>query len=218
MSNPAKAARTSGRPPVIGIVGGIASGKSFVADQLRERGARVLQADEAGHAVLREPDVEQIARDRWGPGVFGPDGHIDRRKLAEQVFAAPPAGPRELAFLEQLTHPRIGERLLAQLKPWLNDPQVPAIVLDAPVMFKAGWNNFCNCIAYVEAPQELRVWRARQRGWSQDDFERREAAQESLDEKKQRADVIIDNSGSLAATRDQLDRLWESLVGACPPC
>lgn len=217
VSSPAKAARTSRRPPVIGIIGGVASGKSLVAKLLAERGAHVLSADEAGHAVLREPEVEQIALDRWGPSIFGPEGHIDRRKLAKLVFAGSPQAAGELAYLEQVTHPRIGARLLTELQSWLNDSNTPAVVLDAAVMFKAGWNKFCNHIVYVEAPRELRVWRARQRGWSQDDFERREAAQESLQEKKQCADLVIDNAGTPAATRAQLDALWESWVGSCPP-
>ena len=66
-------------------------------------------------------------------------------------------------------------------------------------MIKAGWNSFCNRIVFIDTPREQRVWRARQRGWSQEDFDRREAAQESLDAKRAHADAVIDNSGSLEA-------------------
>src|SRR5271156_2573863 len=130
-------------PPVIGILGGIASGKSFVARELQKRGAVVLSADEAGHAVLREPAVEQAARERWGSNIFDSAGHIVRERLASIVFAPPPDGPPELAFLEQITHPRITARLKPQLEQLLQAPETRAVVLDAPVMIKAGWNKFC---------------------------------------------------------------------------
>ncbi len=205
------------QPPVIGILGGIASGKSFVAREFHNRGAIVLSADQAGHDVLREPAVEQAARERWGPDIFDTEGHIVRPKLASVVFAPPPDGPLELAFLEQVTHPRISARLKTELEELLLDPQTRAIVLDAPVMIKAGWNKFCNHLVFVEAPRELRVWRARQRGWSQEDFDRREAAQESLNTKRDLADVVIDNSGTPEATAVQVDDLWRSLVRFLPP-
>jgi dephospho-CoA kinase len=205
------------QPAVIGILGGIASGKSFVARELQKRGAVVLAADQAGHDVLREPAVEEAARRRWGADIFDSEGHIVRPKLASKVFAPPPDGPPELAFLEQLTHPRIGARLKTELERLVLDPRTPAVVLDAPVMIKAGWNKFCNHLLFVEAPRELRVWRARQRGWSQEDFDRREAAQESLNAKRDLADVVIDNSGTPEATAAQVDDLWRSLVGFLPP-
>ena len=205
------------QPPVIGILGGIASGKSLVARELQNRGAVVLSADQAGHEVLREAAVEQAARERWGPEVFDSEGHIVRSRLAQVVFAPPPDGPRELAYLEQLTHPRIGTRLKSELDRLLLDPRTPAVVLDAPVMIKAGWNGFCDHLVFVEAPRELRVWRARQRGWSQEDFDRREAAQESLNAKRDLADVVIDNSGTPEATAEQVDDLWRSLGRFLPP-
>jgi len=205
------------QPPVIGILGGIASGKSFVAHELENRGAVVLSADQAGHEVLREAAVEQAARQRWGPEIFDTEGRIVRSKLASVVFAPPPDGPRELAFLEQLTHPRIRVRLKHELDRLLSDPRTPAVVLDAPVMLKAGWNKFCNHIVFIEAPRELRVGRARQRGWSQEDFDRREAAQESLNAKRDLADVVIDNSGTPEATAAQVDDLWRRLVHVLPP-
>jgi dephospho-CoA kinase len=205
------------RPPVIGILGGIASGKSFVARELQKRGAVLLSADEAGHEVLREPAVEHAAQERWGSNIFGPDGHIIRGRLADIVFAPSPDGARELAFLEQLTHPRISARLKPQLDQLLQDPQTKAVVLDAPVMIKAGWNKFCDTILFIEAPREQRVWRARQRGWSQEDFDRREAVQESLNAKRDLADVVIDNSASQEQSIAQIEKFWLSLTGSLPP-
>ena len=96
---------------ILGLLGGVASGKSLVSRQLAERGAVVLDADRAGHEALRLPSIEEAARRRWGDAIFGPDGHIDRSRLAKIVFAPPPEGPKERIFLEALTHPEIGRRL-----------------------------------------------------------------------------------------------------------
>src|SRR5438477_12900597 len=110
--------RASDRPPlgpppmlILGLVGGIASGKSLVAECLRDLGAVVLDADRAGHAVLREPDVVAALVNRWGNSILDPAGQISRRAVAKIVFAA--GNEAERKFLEQVTHPRI-ENLLRQ--------------------------------------------------------------------------------------------------------
>ena len=196
----------------IGILGGVASGKSLVTELLARMGAGVLDADRAGHEVLRMPEVERAVQERWGDGVFGPDGHVDRRKLAEIVFSPRQEGHEERRYLEQLTHPEIKRRLRAQAKR-LESEGVAAVVLDAPLLLESGWDSLCDKLWFVDAPREQRLARARSRGWSEEQFAAREAAQESLDFKRQRADVVVDNSGSPEATRAQVARLWHSLVG-----
>jgi dephospho-CoA kinase len=197
---------------VIGILGGVAGGKSLVADELVRRGAGLLDADRAAHDVLRMPEIEAAAQSRWGAGVFGSDGRIDRGRLAEIVFAAPPKGPPERKYLQRLTHPEIG-RLLAAEAERLRAAGTPAAALDAPLLLEAGWDRLCDTLVFVDAPRGLRLARARERGWSDADFAAREAAQESLDAKRRRADLVVDNSGSPDATRVQVDRLWQALVG-----
>jgi dephospho-CoA kinase len=197
---------------VIGIAGGVACGKSLVAEQLRRLGAAVLDADRVGHAVLCDPEVIAAARQRWGAGIQDGDGRIDRRKLAAIVFAPPPQGPGDLAFLEQLTHPRIGQRLREQMEECQQQGTVSAVVLDAAVMFKAGWDALCDVILFVDAPRAVRLARARQRGWSEAEFQSREAAQEGLDEKRRRAHVIIDNSSSPDHTFQQLREAWPLML------
>ena len=196
---------------VIGIMGGVASGKSSVAEYLKQLGAVVLDGDRIGHRVLTQPEVETALRQRFGGQVFGHDGHVDRAALAKTVFAPAPDGPEQLAFLEQLTHPRIIQCIERRLAQCSEQAEVKVVVLDAAVMSKTGWDEFCNKIIFVEAPQHLRHQRARSRGWSEEDFIAREAAQESLDVKRGRADVVIDNSGSPEHAQAQIDRFWRSL-------
>lgn len=196
---------------VVGLLGGVASGKSLIADQLVALGAGLLDGDLAGHEVLRQDEVKQAARNRWGSGVFDPDGHINRSAVAGIVFGPPPAGPQELKFLEQLTHPQIGQLLVKQASDLVAAGKRVA-VLDAPVMLKAGWDQLCDYIVFVEVSPEIRLARAQRRGWSQAEFNAREAAQESLEEKRRRADVVIDNSGSPESTRSQVVAFWQTLV------
>jgi dephospho-CoA kinase len=197
---------------IIGILGGVAGGKSLVARQLAQLGAGVLDADRAGHEVLRRPEIEAAARARWGPEVFGPDGRIDRAKLAKIVFARGPEAAGERKYLEELTHPPIG-RLLEEHADRLAAEDCPAAVLDAPLLLEAGWGRFCDMLVLVDAPRELRLARAVRRGWSEEDFVAREDAQESLDSKRAVADAIVDNSGSPEATRAHVGQMWHSLIG-----
>jgi dephospho-CoA kinase len=196
---------------ILGLLGGVASGKSLVARHFAALGALVLDADRAGHEVLRSAEVEAAARQRWGDAVFGPDGHIDRSQLAKVVFAPPPDGPREREYLENLAHPRIGRVLLAQAEDCR--PVPPLAVLDAPLILEAGWDKLCDRLAFVDVPREVQLARALERGWTEEEFAAREAAQESLDSKRRRADLIIDNSASAEHTQAQVERIWKSLVG-----
>ena len=195
----------------LGLLGGIASGKSLVAEQLAHLGAVVLDADRAGHEALRLPRIEQAVRGRWGDGVFGPDGRVARPRVARIVFAPPPDGPREREFLQQLTHPEIARLIREQIASI--PPGTPLAVLDAALIFEAGWDKLCDKFVLVDAPRALRLARAVARGWTEDEFAAREGAQESLEFKRRRADVIIDNAGSPEHTQVQVERLWRSLVG-----
>jgi dephospho-CoA kinase len=198
---------------IIGLLGGIASGKSLVAEQFCGLGAGLLDGDRAGHEVLRLPEVEQLVRERWGDLVFGSDGHVDRKALGRIVFETSDAGRRELKYLEQITHPRIGDRLRQQAAKLAGAGRSIA-VLDAPVMLKAGWDAFCDHIVFVEAPEEVRRARATARGWRQEDIAAREAVQEPLAIKRQHADFVIDNSGGREQTLAQVERLWRLVTAA----
>jgi len=192
---------------VLGLLGGVASGKSFVAGLLAEHGAAVLDADRAGHQVLEQDEVKAALRERWGPRVFTPTGQVDRKAVGEIVFQ----DQAELEFLEAVTHPRIGCLLQEQIEHLLQQG-APAAVLDAPVMLKAGWDAICDAIWFVDAPRPTRLQRALQRGWTEAQFAAREAAQESLDEKRRKADVMIDNAGSSQATAAAVARHWQQFL------
>jgi dephospho-CoA kinase len=196
---------------IIGIVGGVASGKSLVAQQFARLGAGVLDADKAGHEALRLPHIEARVREQWGEAVFGPEGRIDRAQLARRVFAPGPDGERERKHLEQLTHPEIA-RLLGQQADALATAGTPWAVLDAALLWEAGWNDWCEKTVFVEAPRQVRQARALARGWDEEGFAAREGAQESLDLKRARADVTIDNSGSPQRTQAQVEQFWASLI------
>lgn len=200
--------------PVIGLLGGVASGKSLVASRLKMLGAGLLDGDRAGHRVLCLPEVEQAARQRWGASIFGPDGRIMRAALARVVFAPSPQGPIELHYLEQLTHPQIGAELRREAAHLATQGTFQALVLDAPVMLKAGWSEYCSQVWFVDAPRDVRLARALARGWSQENFVNREAAQEPVEEKRRHADVVIDNSGSPEQTFQQVDRWWQVFLEA----
>lgn len=196
---------------IIGIIGGVAGGKSMVAKMFERLGAGVLDADRAGHEALRLPQVEAAAKERWGNEIFGPDGRIERAKLARLVFASGPDGQKERLYLEQLTHPQIAVLLRRQADEMAAAGTAVA-VLDAPLLLEAGWNDLCESVVFIDAPREVRLERALQRGWNKEDFTAREDAQETLQRKRENADVITDNSASPERTQAQVERFWASLV------
>jgi dephospho-CoA kinase len=200
----------SAKIPIVGIVGGIASGKSLVAAQLERQGAVVVDADKVAHDVLKLDEVKALARERWGEAIFDNDGQIDRQALGKFVFAGGADGPRELKYLESLTHPRIGKLVLERIAHLSEAGTATAIVLDVPLLFESGWNKICDKTIFVDAERGLRENRAVLRGWTPEEFARREAAQESLEKKRKLADVVIDNSGTPQATHHQLDLVWQS--------
>ncbi|HMO14543.1 MAG TPA: dephospho-CoA kinase [Pirellulaceae bacterium] len=193
---------------IVGIIGGIASGKSRLADQFRDWGAVVLDADSIGHELLNRPDIAQAIRERWGDQVFNDAGDVDRKKLAASVFRSPESHEnRELLALESLLHPEIRRRVEEEIGQAIARKE-SVLVIDAPLLIEAGWNEICNEILFVNAPEELRLARARRRGWTDEEFRHRELAQVSLQQKKQAATFVIDNSGDWSETIRTARQLW----------
>ena len=195
----------------LGLVGGIASGKSVVANCFRDLGAVVLDADRAGHAVLREPDVIAALKARWGERILDPSGQVSRREVAKIVFAREDGSERK--FLEQLTHPRIQMRLQQELlKVQAANPPPRVVVLDAALLFEAGWESLCDKVLFVDAPRDVRLERAVSRGWSAEQFAAREAAQLPVEDKRRRSDLLIRNVRTLEDIRNVVRLTWNDLA------
>jgi dephospho-CoA kinase len=195
------------RPPpplVLGLLGGVGSGKSTVAGLLGELGAAVLDADAVAREVLDDPDVIAAIRDRLGPAV-APDGaRVDRAVLARGVFGTD--GPGIRRWLEALTHPRVRTRLEDALAALRASPAAPwLVVLDVPLLIEGPCASWCDRLLFIDAPAAARESRTvSQRGWEPTEFGRREAAQAALDEKRGRADLVLVNDGSLADLRQRV--------------
>ena len=190
----------------IGIIGGIGSGKSTTSALFRQSGVAVICADVIGHQVFLLPEVKKAVQERWGSEVFGTDGEIDRRKLAAIVFA----DEKELISLKSLTHPLIAEEVDRQRREHeRNGMQIS--LLDAPLLLESGWDHLADQIIFIDAPAEVRWNRVKSRGWSQNEWHQREAAQFSVEEKKCRANVVLDNSGDTEHLRTQVEALLEHI-------
>ena len=155
--------------------------------------------------MLLDPEVKQAARERWGEAVFDEHGGIDRSAVAQRVFAAD--GSQELKFWEGEIHPRVRRRLQEKLET-LRQGDCPAAVLDVPLLLESGWDRMCDKILFVETPLEQRLQRAAGRGWSREEYEARQSRQLDLEEKRRRADVVMDNSGTEEQTRRRVEEVW----------
>jgi dephospho-CoA kinase len=196
----------------IGLVGGVASGKSRVGQELAELGAGLLDADRTGHAVLaNDTDVHVALRKRWGDEIFSADGSVNRAMVAQRVFGDSETEVADRQFLEDLLHPRIRYRLEAERREWLAAGR-PAVVLDAPLLLEAGWGPMCDVVLMVDAKRETRLTRARNRGWSEAQFDEREAAQWPIVKKRQSADVVINNDGTEDELRRSVRDFWKRYI------
>jgi dephospho-CoA kinase len=194
----------------LGITGGVASGKSLAAKFFAKLGAVVLDADRAGHAVLRETRVRDALVKRWGPGVVTQAGEVDRSAVARRVFGESPDAVADRTFLERLVHPLIRARLEAERDRHSGENAVFA--LDAALLLEAGWDSACDLVIFIDAPREQRQARAASRGWSEDEFARREASQWPVERKRQFADRVLSNSGAPGELRGQVEAFWRERI------
>jgi dephospho-CoA kinase len=194
---------------LIGVTGGIATGKSTVDRMLAAHGALVIDADELARDVVRpgEPALDEVIA-RFGRGVIRPDGSLDRARLGDIVFADPDARDD----LERITHPRIteltGKRIAAAIA-----GSAPLVAVDIPLLFENAREAMFEGVLLVYAPRAVQIQRLRERnGLDEAAAQQRLAAQLPIDEKRDRATWVIDNSGDLDATSQAVDEWWETAV------
>ncbi len=194
---------------LIGVTGGIATGKSTVDRMLEAHGAAVIDADQLAREVVRrgEPALHEVAA-RFGPDVIQPDGTLDRERLGKIVFADPEAR----RDLDQITHPRIAELTRDRIAAALASP-APLVAVDIPLLFENARDSMFEGVLLVYAPREVQVRRLRERnGLDEAAALQRLAAQLPIDEKRDRATWIIDNTHGLDATARAVDDWWETAV------
>ena len=180
------------RTTVIGVCGGIGSGKSAFARALGRLGAHVFDADASARRVLGGPDVKPALLELFGPGAIAADGTPDRAHIASIVFRDETARHA----LEDLIHPLVRSEA-QQAIDVARESGIRAIVLDVPLLFESDMDAMCDAVVFVDADDRMRAARVAQtRGWTPEDLAAREAAQWPLDAKRARSDVVVVNNGS----------------------
>lgn len=196
---------------VIGLTGGIASGKSTMARFFRDKGAAVLSADTIAFALAKPRQIlYRLYVAHFGEEILQADGTLDRRGIGRLVFD----NDAERQWLDETTHP-ILERAMRRQIAVKQAKNFPVIILDVPLLFEAGWDKMTeeNCLVFVdEAVQLARLMR--RNGYTEAEARARIAAQMPLSEKKKRADTFIDNNGSLEESFLQAEKLWKEWTHA----
>ncbi|MEE2907378.1 MAG: dephospho-CoA kinase [Planctomycetota bacterium] len=193
--------------PIIGLTGGIGSGKSQVANVLRECGCVVADADKLAKQALEAPAIREALQARWGNNIFTTEGPVDRDAIAAIVFH----DESERKWLESIIHPIVEQSRSAIFADAVDG--TPALVIDAPLLLEAGLAEGCDVVLFVDAPQNIRLERLqRTRGWDAGELERREAAQIPLDEKRSMAHHVLRNDGEVEDLARSVEDYLDSLI------
>ncbi len=187
-----------GKKPVIGILGGIASGKSTVAAEFAKLGCKVIDADDIVQELLETEAVKEKIAACFGRDILDSTGKINHKELAGVVFD----DVDKLSSLNEIIHPFVLRRSQKLIDRYSRQDQVKAIVLDMPLLVEVGWAKRCDRLIFVDCKQELRAARAQKKGFDKNQLKIRENFQISLDNKVGRADnTVINNSGFSALVR-----------------
>ena len=195
---------------VIGLTGGIGTGKSEVASLLQSFGAEVINADQVGHEAYT-PNSESWREvvNTFGEEILQPDGQIDRGRLGAIVFS----NPQQLDKLNAIMHPRMA-RMVGDKIEVLRDKGVSAVVVEAAVLFEASWDSLVDEVWTTDSPVELVIERLQARnGMSEEEVRRRINSQMDRVERIERSDLVVDNSGDVAGLGETVKALWDSRVG-----
>ncbi|NLP24590.1 MAG: dephospho-CoA kinase [Syntrophomonadaceae bacterium] len=195
---------------IIGLTGGIASGKSTVSRALRELGAIVIDADEVAHTIMEpgKPAWEDII-EHFGSGVLNADQTIDREKLGAIVFN----NPERLQVLNQITHPRVGEQFKQIITTLRAEKSDAVLFIEVPLLYETHMERICDEVWVVWVDEETQIQRLMKRdGLSREDALKRIDAQMSLDEKARRADFVIDNRYSIEETIASATKYYNNIL------
>jgi dephospho-CoA kinase len=201
--------RKAGKKAVIGIIGGIGSGKSTVAGQFAKLGCKVIDADRIARELLERADVIKKAKASFGQAICTSQGKIDRGKLAKAVFG----DSAKIAILNEIIHPLVLARTEELIKEYNDQNEVKAIVLDMPLLLEVGWEKRCDRLIFVDCRAGLRLKRAEKMGiFSEETLKNRENFQISLDKKRTIADNTIDNNSGFEALAEQVADILSDVV------
>jgi len=188
-------------PLVIGLVGLPCAGKSEAAAALRRLGVQTIEADKVGHEIIRQPVVRRAIMSRFGKDACGKNGQVDRRALAAIVFK----NAKSRRYLERIMHPRI----ICQIRKRLRVSRRPAAIA-AAILFRLGLHRLCDRIWLVKASAENRRRRARWRGWSASEMERRSRiVRDDIKPHRHLIDEVIANDGDLCRLRRSVRKIWK---------
>lgn len=198
----------AGKKPIIGILGGIGSGKSTAAAEFAKLGCKVIDADKIAHELLGEPSVKEKVVGLFGRSILNPEGKIDREKLAEVVFA----DADKLSLINEIIHPLVLQRAGELIKQYDCQKQVKAIVLDMPLLVEVGWDKRCDKLIFVDCEQKLRLDRAKKLGFDKNQVKIRENFQISLDNKANLADNTIENNSDFSVLAKQVVNIFSYIM------
>lgn len=198
--------------PIIGIAGGIGSGKSLIAQIFADQGCLVLNADDQVRTLYADPAIKQTLRTWWGDRVFNSQGDLDRRAIAHIIFADFEQKKR----LESLLHPKVDQLRQAAMQLAANNPQVLAFIWDIPLLFEVDLHLRCDAIVFVDAPDAQRLERVRKtRGWDENELRRREKLQLPLDNKRRMSNYILKNTADVGFAQRQVRDVLSEILASC---
>ncbi|MFA5783365.1 MAG: dephospho-CoA kinase [Phycisphaerae bacterium] len=194
---------------MIGILGGIGSGKSTVAAEFGKLGCEVINADEIAHRKLEEPGIKKQIVEYFGGAVLGIDGKIDHHKLAKAAFAE--AG--KIEKLNSIVHPAVLAQVENKIEAIQQAGQAKAIVLDVPLLVETGWDKRCDALVFVRYDEEKREKRVQKNALlSPKELKKREKFQISLDIKATMTENTVDNNSDLSALARQVAEIFPKIV------
>ncbi len=199
----------SKKKPVIGILGGVCSGKSTVAAEFSKLGCGVIDADKIAHELLEKKEVTEKVVAAFGRGILDSAGKIDHKKLADIVFA----DADKLSSLNKIVHPAVLQQTEELIRQYNSQSKVKAIVLDMPLLVEVGWEKRCDKLIFVDCDWQIRVERAKKTGFfDENQLKIRENFQISLDRKVGLADNTLDNNSGFSALSKQVVYIFSYIV------